>query len=146
MSRNYFVRAEPRTTSGDLEAGIAARVSDPLWLLGRQWQLGELPGEDSGSPVSIDLTAERAAPSRFVRQGQTAGVPYDPMALPLDALTADPVRSETVWTARLRVDTGRAFLRALEDAGVGERGADYKGAFKIDPPRSEERRVGKEGR
>src|SRR3954467_5020451 len=129
MSRNYFIRAEPRTTSGDLEAGIAARVSDPLWLLGRQWQLGELLGEDAGSPVSIDLAAESAALSRFVRQGETAGVPYDPPALPLEALTAAPVRSRPTWTARLRVDTGRAFLRALEDAGGGEHASDYQAAF-----------------
>jgi hypothetical protein len=137
MSRNYFVRAEPRTTSGDLESGIAARVSDPLWLLGRQWQLGELLGEDAGSPVSIDLAAETAMISRFVRPGQAASVPYDPAELPLDALTADPMRSEGGWTARLRIDTGRAFLSALADAGVAEYGSAYTEAFRIDAPGAE---------
>jgi hypothetical protein len=139
MSRNYFVRAEPRTTSGDLEAGIAARVSDPLWLLGRQWQLGELLGEDAGSPVEIDLDAETAMISRFMRPGQAGGTPYDPTQLPLDALTADPMRSEIEWTGRLRIDTGRAFLSALADASVGEYGSAYTQKFGFDPPSAEAR-------
>ncbi len=134
MSKNYLIRTEPRTTSADLAAGIAARVSDPLWLLGRQWQLGELLGEDAGSPVSIDLAAETASVSRFIRPGQTAGVPYNPADLPLDALTADPIRSESPWTGRLRVDTGRAFLSALADAGVGQYGSAYAEEFRIDAP------------
>ena len=139
MSKNYLVRAEPRTTSADLKAGIAARVSDPLWLLGRQWQLGELQGEDSGSPVSIDLAAETAPISRFIRPGQTSGVAYDPMSLPLDALTADPIRTGKDWTARLRVDTGRAFVSALADAGVGQYGGAYREEFPIDEPDDETR-------
>jgi hypothetical protein len=141
MSKTYLIRTEPRTTSGDLEAGIAVRVSDPLWLLGRQWQLGELLGEDAGSPVSIDLAAESAMISRFRRVGQTAGVSYDPKALPLDALTADTVRADTRWTARLQVDTGRAFLRALAEAGVDGHGSAYREAFPIDGPSAELRRT-----
>jgi hypothetical protein len=139
MSRNYLLRTESRTTSADLAAGIAARVSDPLWLLGRQWQLGELLGEDAGSPVSIELSAEIASLSRFIRPGQTAGTPYDPAELPLDALTADPVRSDSPWTGRLRVDTGRAFLSALAEHGVAANGSAYIEQFKIDPPDPESR-------
>ncbi len=64
MSLTYLVRTEPRGTSGTLEAGFAARLGDPLWMLGRQWQLGELLGEDAGSPVGADLDAETATISR----------------------------------------------------------------------------------
>jgi hypothetical protein len=141
MSKTYLVRTEPRTTSADLEAGIAARISDPLWLLGRQWQLGELLGEDAGSPVSIDMSAETAMVSRFLRPGQTSGVPYDPALVPLDALTADAIRSEKRWTARLRVDTGRAFLRALADAGVESQGTAFREAFPIEEASAEIRRT-----
>ena len=65
MSLTYLVRTEPRGTSSSLEGGLAARLADPLWMLGRQWQLGELLGEDAGSPVGADLDAETAAISRF---------------------------------------------------------------------------------
>ena len=32
-------------------AGMAARLHDPLWLLARQWQVGEFQAEDGGTPV-----------------------------------------------------------------------------------------------
>jgi hypothetical protein len=60
MSVTSWSRVEPDTSHGDLapdlESGIAAPLADPLWLLGRQWQLGELGGEDAGTPVRADVT------------------------------------------------------------------------------------------
>lgn len=43
-----WVRLEPRARDRDLRAGSEARIADPLWLLARQWQLGELAGVDAG--------------------------------------------------------------------------------------------------
>ena len=34
-------RLEPSPRASGMEAGLAARVHDPLWFLCRQWQLGE---------------------------------------------------------------------------------------------------------
>ena len=34
-------------------------MRDPLWLLTRQWQLGEFEGDDAGSPVSSQMLLER---------------------------------------------------------------------------------------
>ena len=117
MSKTYLIRTEARGTTGDLAPGLAARIADPLWLLGRQWQFGELLGEDTGSPVSIELAAEAAQVSRFVRRRPVAGTPYDPAAAAARALTGDPIRSQKAWTARMRVDAGREFVRALGEAG-----------------------------
>ena len=50
-----WTRLEPQSVSGDPRPGLEARVHDPLWLLCRQWQLGELEGEDAGSPVGVEL-------------------------------------------------------------------------------------------
>jgi hypothetical protein len=133
MSKTYFVRTEPRPTGGDLEAGLAARVYDPLWLLGRQWQVGELLGGDGGSPVSVQLGAETAMVDRFIAPDQTESK-FDPAEVPLDVLTGDPVPRERGWTARLRIDAGRALLRALADAGVGSYGEAYRTTYPIDPP------------
>jgi hypothetical protein len=131
MSRTYFLRLEPRSTSGSLEAGLAARVGDPLWLLGRQWQLGELLADDAGSPTSVDLAAETAPLAAVGVPGRTTRLPYDPSTHPLDLLAADPVRTEKRWTARHRVDTGRAFVRALTDAQQGRYAADYRAAYPL---------------
>ena len=37
------------------------RLADPLWLLGRQWQMGELTGEDAASPVTARITSSSFA-------------------------------------------------------------------------------------
>ena len=73
MTRTYFLRLEPRSTSGSLEPGLAARLGDPLWLLGRQWQLGELLADDAGSPTSVDLAAETAALAEVGLPGRRGG-------------------------------------------------------------------------
>jgi len=134
MSRTYFLRLEPRSTTGSLEPGIAARVADPLWLLGRQWQLGELLADDAGSPTSVELAAETAALAAFEAPWRPGWLPYDPSTHPLDLLAADPVRAEKRWTARQRVDTGRAFVRALTEAQRGQYAADYRAAYRLAGP------------
>lgn len=46
-------RLEGRSRDGNDDSGLAMRIADPLWLLGRQWQFGEFRGEDNGSPISV---------------------------------------------------------------------------------------------
>jgi hypothetical protein len=86
-----WTRLEPHNRTPAM-TGFAARVGDPLWMLTRQWQLGELTGADTGSPTRVDLTATTAVLSRF-RPGLpdgTAGVPLD-VRMPLEALVeAEP--------------------------------------------------------
>jgi len=52
---SYWVRIESGTRSPDLEDGLAMRMVDPLWILGRQWQFGAFQGEDNGSPIRTKL-------------------------------------------------------------------------------------------
>ena len=61
-----WVRLEPRVSDPTLAPGLDAAVEDPLWLLGRQWQLGELDGEDAGSPVGVDVFGSSAIVDRLL--------------------------------------------------------------------------------
>src|SRR5664280_2707821 len=63
-------RVEPRSRSGDLQAGLEARVLDPLWLLTRQWQVGEFEARNTGSPVSTSVVWTTASFDRFSVSGQ----------------------------------------------------------------------------
>lgn len=65
---DLLARIEPIQRAEDLRPGLAARLLDPLWLLGRQWMLGEFDGEDAGTPVSVDYTLGHYPISR-VRAG-----------------------------------------------------------------------------
>ena len=59
-----WMRLEPRSRDAEMNASLQARIYDPLWLLARQWQLGEFQGEDNGSPVIARWRAEGAPLTR----------------------------------------------------------------------------------
>lgn len=111
-----WVRLEPGATSRDETPGLQARVHDPLWLLGRQWQLGEFEGSNGGSPVVATLRAESALVTRY-RPGlpavDSAGQPFDGSRQPLETL----VERESVRTPErllLAADAGLHFMRVLQ--------------------------------
>ena len=45
------VRLEQSAPEGDVDAALQARTADPLWMMTRQWELGEHQGENATSPV-----------------------------------------------------------------------------------------------
>lgn len=64
MPVTWWQRLEPRPRTNSIRDGLAARVRDPLWMLGRQWQVGEFHGEDTGTPCRIDVKAATSSPKR----------------------------------------------------------------------------------
>ncbi|GGW96281.1 hypothetical protein GCM10010297_17700 [Streptomyces malachitofuscus] len=106
---------EPRHRTSDIEAGLAARVHDPLWLLTRQWQFGEFAAQDAGSPAVVRMTGGSAPIDAWRADGTTEWVPYDPRLGPLDSHIEDePVETDE----RLRAEGGAALLRMSDDAGL----------------------------
>lgn len=136
--KNYTVwkRLEPHTQTQDLNAGLSAEMADPLWMLLRQWQMGELTGDDAGSPVAVDIASSWSRFQHFLpgsirgSEEQTdAGEPGHgrrPIQLgesskPLEAVVeAEPVLlvgpyqsgRSTPWQAA--VQAGRSLRRHLE--------------------------------
>src|SRR5262249_38284792 len=60
-----WTRLEPRSRSAEMNTSLQARIYDPLWMLARQWQLGEFQGEDNGPPVIARWRAEAARLTRY---------------------------------------------------------------------------------
>ena len=56
----HWNRLEGRPRSDDLTRSVRAEVRDPLWMLARQWQFGELAGDDAGTPIRAKLAAQVA--------------------------------------------------------------------------------------
>jgi len=110
-----WVRLEPGARGTDETVGLEARIYDPLWLLGRQWQLGEFQGTDGGSPVVARLRAESALLTRYLPgPPQSAeGRRYDGRTQPLETLVErEPVRQPA--RLLLAADAGLHFLRLLK--------------------------------
>ncbi len=118
-----WTRLEPRSREADMRTTLAARVFDPLWLLTRQWQVGEFQGEDVGTPVLARVRARSARLSRcylgaIPANTPTQGAAYDPLRLPLEVMVEQQrTRPASATDARalvLRVEAGLHFLRMLE--------------------------------
>ncbi|MBP8808748.1 MAG: hypothetical protein KBG48_24985 [Kofleriaceae bacterium] len=94
-SITYWNRLEPRARSSDLAGALAARVRDPAWFLARQWQLGELTGEDAGSPAYVRVAAA-VAPMVGWQAGTGSAVPIAANT-PLErAALAEPMSTDDV--------------------------------------------------
>lgn len=65
-----YVRVESTIFDPDYARNLRAEVRDGLWMLCRQWQMGEFIGEDAGSPFKVSVTAARrnAMPSKYMGQ------------------------------------------------------------------------------
>jgi hypothetical protein len=117
-----WVRLEPRCRSIDMSTGLQARIYDPLWLLARQWQIGEFQGEDNGSPAIAQWRGESArftrySPGPLAPRATADGQAFNGHTLPLETLVeSEPVRPSAATRERLRLaaDTGRHFLRLLD--------------------------------
>lgn len=122
-SITMWTRLEPHARTSDLqvglELGLQAQIADPLWMLGRQWQMLELQGEDAGSPVSVSVDGIRTPLARWQpASGQPAHVPS---GVPLEAVVErEPVIPAPAASTgafddlRLSAEAGLQLLRTLD--------------------------------
>ena len=105
-----YNRLESRPRAHDFTRSLRAEVRDPMWMLTRQWQLGELTAEDAGSPIDARLVTRKLTVDR-VKLGDGEAEVYDD-TVPLEAA----VERETVpFTHALRVQAAQYFLRLHTD-------------------------------
>lgn len=114
-----WTRLEPQGRSGDPTPGLEARLHDPLWLLGRQWQLGEFQGEDAGTPLTVRLVTRSQAIDRW-SSGDDGDVHPFGRERPelLEPLVEREPPDGTGPGLRGRAEAGAVLLQSLEEAGL----------------------------
>ena len=133
-----WARLEPQCAGTDIEPGLAARIHDPLWLMARQWQLGEYLGEDTGTPIVARWRGQVAMLNRChlgaaQPNTQIQTERYDGNRMPLETLVErqriQPAASAapSAEGLRLAVEGGQHFLRLLRAQPTA--GGDYGEAF-----------------
>jgi hypothetical protein len=129
-----WVRIEPQ--SDDLVPGpdraLQARLYDPAWMLGRQWQLGELRGEDAASPAWVRLRVAAAPIGRLQLGGPDSPIhdlrPSD-LLEPLVEAEAQPPDD---WAAA--VASGAHFLEALDHAHLTALAPAFRTEYAVADP------------
>jgi len=102
-----------------LSRGLSAELFDPLWLIARQRQIGELRSEDGGSLVHALITSAAHPVGTVTIGGRTA--PFDPL-VPLEAVVE---REPSAADLRLRIRAGRMLADLLSDRLRGRLAALY---------------------
>lgn len=105
MIFDVMARLEADPHQQDLARGWAAELADPVWLLGRQWQMGEHQAEDASSPVGVEILARATTIDAVAGQAH-----LDPATIPAQAI----IESEPFnwWTPGRRVRIGRSVAAA----------------------------------
>jgi len=108
-------RLEGRPRTVEFDRALRAEVRDPLWMLARQWQLGEFRGEDAGSPVSATFHVRTTRPTRYRPQEEPAA--DLPGRQPLEAVVEARPVPFTIGSDRvavdLRVAMGRRWMKLM---------------------------------
>jgi hypothetical protein len=126
------VEGRPRTQSFD--RALQAEVRDALWMLTKQWQMGEFRGSDAGSPVFAKLQVDTTRLTKY-RPGTGAAEAFDEQ-VPLEAKVERrhlPLKiSRRVASLDLRLAMGREWLRLID--GIGDHRQAFLDSYRIDAP------------
>ena len=130
-------RLEGRPRTHDFGRALKAEVRDALWMLTKQWQLGEFRGDDAGSPVLARICTSAMQFDRF-QPGSATVEPFS-LAMPLETtVERRPIRWQGTGSKLsfdLRLALGRRWRKMLAKGAAAstpalERlGADYWPAY-----------------
>ena len=111
-----WTRIEPQPRDATLARSLQAQIRDPLWMLARQWQVGEFAGDDAGSPVQATMGVE-TQPLTGYRPGPpgAAVAPFDE-ALPVEVHVE---RGAVRLNLRGSIQLGLYFEKLINASTVG---------------------------
>jgi len=103
-------RLEGRPRQVDFEHNLRAEIRDPMWMLCRQWQLGEFQGEDAGSAIKAKVQVSTVKLNRYAGRSNQA-VSYD-NSMPLETkVEYEPFPFDLMTQAQV----GRQWFKLLSD-------------------------------
>lgn len=127
-----YNRLEPDPRSVSPDSSLKADIRDALWMLTRQWQMGEFQGEDAGSPIGAVILGEHTPIDR-VQLGKDSPVAYDP-SLPMEGVVeAEKLKDDLFFALQI----SRYFFRLLKKESLQSESGKFLAAyplnFTIDP-------------
>jgi hypothetical protein len=124
-----WTRLEPLPREGSMQRSLQAQIRDGLWMIARQWQLGEFLGDDAGSPVDATLGVELRSITTY-RPGGGNSIPIDPK-LPIEVQVE---REPVALRMRGSVQLGLYFENLVRRGGIANAAtviAAFRKAFPI---------------
>jgi hypothetical protein len=130
-------RLEGRPRTVNFDRALKAEVADALWMISKQWQMGEFIGDDAGSPVLAKALFETTKLAKY-KAGNEPAAPIDVDA-PLEVTVENrPLAFERAGkriALDIRLLMGSQWLRLVEPiaANLEEAYIDKYGISKPNP-------------
>jgi hypothetical protein len=129
-------RLEGRPRKRDFHRALRAEIRDPLWMITKQWQVGEFKGDDAGSPVFAKVHVETTKLDKY-KPGTADVRPFD-NEVPLEATVeqrAIPFAGQQhILSLDIRLLMGRQWLKLLNTIGLEGIGNQYIDKYDIKEP------------
>lgn len=128
-------RLEGRPRADNFERALRAEVRDALWLLTRQWQMGEFRGDDAGSPIVARVRIDTTRIRRYSADGSTTE-PFDdsvPLEARVERMPVPLAQDGRDMALDLRLAMGRYWLKLVAPLAAGAR-ADFIAKYPVHAP------------
>lgn len=123
-STDAFNQIATRPRHNEYQRALRAEIHDPLFMLARQFQMGEFQFEDTGSALVAKLALQKSRLSRF--KGFNGNVEYFSNQMPLETKIERQIPKISL---KERVRMGEEWLRIVKEVGATVIGFDFA-AFK----------------
>ena len=129
-------RLEGRPRAADFDRALKAEVRDALWMLTKQWQMGEFFADDAGSPIFAKVRMRTSQVTKY----QAAGSPTESLdsSIPLETKVEQRI---VEWVSNgqkmrfdLRAQLGRQWGKLLNAVGLAAYQPKYLVQYPIQLP------------
>ena len=110
-------RLEARPRSQTFDRALQAEIRDALWMLTKQWQMGEFRGSDAGSPVFAKLLLATTRLTKYRPAGGTAQL-FDsstPLETKVERRPVPMQRQSRIISLDLRLVMARQWFALIAD-------------------------------
>jgi hypothetical protein len=109
-------RLEARPKAHDFNKALKAEVRDALWMITKQWQMGEFNGDDAGSPVfaKVHITSSHIDTYDAAKKGIQAFKTNVPLEVQAEQKKIPFVRGDKEISIDIRLQMGKYWLKLLK--------------------------------
>ena len=122
--------------SENFDRALKAEIRDPLWMLTRQWQLGEFQGDDAGSPIFAQIEVETTRLNKY-RPRNHQVEPFNP-DIPLETtVECRPIpflMNNQPISLDIRLLMGRQWFKLLRKYNLSKYSQRFRELYKIERP------------
>ena len=136
-SIRHWNRLEGRPRTEDFDRALKAEVRDGLWMLSKQWQMGEFKGDDAGSPILAKAHLQATRLTKYQAGETTQSFDRDvPLEVKVEQQRLPFQIGDQYVSLDLRLLMGRQWLKMLKtlDPPDPTLAAKFLVAYSIDPP------------